>query len=68
MKKEYEHFNKAKKYLMQGNKGGVNIGSLIKNNKQKYSYLSSTGTKEKDREAMSQMKEGFETAAQTTAV
>jgi len=67
MIKEYEHFNKAKKYLVQGNKKGVDIGSMIKLNRQKYGHLGSPGKKDENRKAMSVMKDGFETAAQTTA-
>ena len=61
MKKEYENLSKAKKFLQKTK--GVDIDQIIRQNREKYSYLG----KNRDKEALTSMRADFSDSKQQLA-
>lgn len=62
MKKEYENLSKAKKFLQKTK--GVDIDQIIRQNREKYSYLDKN---RQDKEALAQMRNDFNDSKQQLA-
>ena len=59
MKKDYDNLSKAKKFLQK--KKGVDIDQLIRQNREKYSYLDHG---KRNKEALTQMRTDFSNSKQ----